>query len=123
MPGLPTLNLGPVTAQLQAPFKAVGNSNITGETTFKEINGKVYVAVALSNASDKVQYPAYIYPGTCQDLEIKPPKYSLSPVVNGETENYIDKTMAEIKTEFPLTVKILKDAKERDGFVSCADLQ
>jgi len=112
---------GPVTAQAQATFKALNNSNITGETTFKEVNGLVYIAVNLTGASDNVQYPAYVYKGTCQDTN--QPKYSLSPVVNGKTENYINKTMAEIKKEFPLSVKVLKDQNPSDGFVSCAQLQ
>jgi len=120
---LPTGSVyGPVTAQVRASFNKVGNSNITGETTFTEVDGKVYVAVALANASTKIKYPAFIYSGTCQDTT-KPIKYSLSPVVKGKTENYIAKTMAEIKKELPLSVKILKDSNKDSGFVSCAELQ
>ncbi len=64
---IPESMQGKVTASLSAELKEVDNSNITGVTTFKEINGKVFVGVVLKDASADTEYPAYIHYGTCTE--------------------------------------------------------
>ena len=118
---IPQSMQGRVTASLSAELKPINNSNITGVTIFKEINGKVFVGVVLENPETDSEYPAYIHFGRCSDSE--GPKYSLSPVVNGRTENYITKTMTDFKKELPLSVKIHKPPDESEGYISCADLK
>ncbi|HVF69821.1 MAG TPA: hypothetical protein VNA13_04645 [Xanthomonadales bacterium] len=112
---------GTVVAQTESSFKDIANSKVTGRTTFKEVDGNVFVTVVLTNVSKDAEYPAYIHKGTCR--EEGDIKYSLSPVVDGKTENYISGTLEQFKKDFPLSVKIHKPAYERDGFVTCADLK
>lgn len=126
---VPESKRGPVVASLQADFKPVNQTNDSGSIIFKEVNGRVYLELDLSGDGAKGPMPTDIYHGTCKDPGM--PLFSLSPVVDGKTENYISGTMADFKKKFPLAVHVHNGNKQTAAGigksvvladVACADL-
>lgn len=117
----PDLKQGPIVASMEANLSEKNNSGSSGIVTFNEVNGKVFIGVDLNNTTDKASHPAYVYEGSCEKPENA--KYSLSPVVNGKTANYITGTLADFKKQFPLAVRVHKSAQDLKTDIVCADLK
>lgn len=116
--------LGPVTDAMQVSFVEKNKSGESGNLTLQEINGKVYLEVALTGNITKEPQPAFVYEGSCD----KPDRqlYSLSPVVNGKTANYLTGSLADFKKQFPLALRVHKanqDTKDTKNDVACVDLK
>lgn len=98
-------------------------SGLTGTVQFVEFvdpKQQVFIGLALSGGQEQAVYPAYIYEGTCEKPERQ--LYSLSPVTNGKTENYLSVSMADFKKQFPLSVVVHKTAHEAHIIAACVDL-
>lgn len=119
-PAIYTSALGPVTDAMQVTFAEVNNSAELGTFTLKEIRGKVYLEVALTGAITSEPQPAYVYEGSCDEPGRQ--LYSLSPVVNGKTANYLNVTLADFKKEFPAAVVIHKSVQDINSDIACANL-
>lgn len=120
LPAIYTSALGPVTDAMQVSFVAKNNSGALGNLTLKEIRGKVYLEVTLTGNITNEPQSAFVYEGSCE----KPDRqlYSLSPVVNGKTANYLTVSLADFKKEFPVAVIIHKSVQDINSDIACADL-
>ncbi len=98
-------------------------SGLTGTVQFVEFvdpKQQVFIGLALKGGQEHAVYPAYIYEGTCDKPERQ--LYSLSPVTNGKTENYLSASMADFKKLFPLAAVVHMPGNEAHIIAACADL-
>lgn len=114
---------GKVVDATSANFIEKNKSGLTGTVTFKEINGKVFIGVILKGAVSPAPQPALIYEGSCEQEKSGRTLYSLSPVVKGRTENYLNGSLSNFKKQFPLAVKVHKSTQEINVDVACANLK
>ncbi|MDQ3098407.1 MAG: CHRD domain-containing protein [bacterium] len=94
-----------------------------GKATFKEVDGKVTVSIAMENkAATTSAQPAHIHVGVCPLSGAI--KYPLTNVVNGESETILPAgvTITTLKAAGPLAVNIHKSATELSKYIACGDL-
>lgn len=112
--------LGLVTDAMQVSLSEKNNSGETGKVTLKEINDKVYLEVVLTGMVTKEPQPAYVYEGSCNKPGAQ--LYSLSPVINGKTANYLKGSLADFKKQFPVAIRVHKSTQDISNDVVCAEL-
>lgn len=107
----------------QAPQKLVvafgmqNNSGQIGNAVFHERDGKVFVEVDVFNAPKDTPQPAHVHEGSCPNPGAV--KYSLTSVVNGQSETTLDVSLEDILASLPLSVNVHKSTKEAGTYVSC----
>lgn len=107
-------------APTAVPLAAVKGSGISGVATLTEKDGKVTVAIALTDAEKGASRPAHIHEGTCA----KPnpaPKYPLENVVNGTSNTTFDATFEDLKSG-DFLVNVHKSDDDLETYVACGDI-
>lgn len=95
-------------------------SGIVGLALLREDEGKVKVNLRVVGASDVSTLPAHIHMGNCPtpgDI-----LYSLTNVVDGESETVLDTTAENIKKQYPLAINVHKSPTELQDYVACGNV-
>ncbi len=111
----------PPAASLETNLSSKSSSGFEGTAHFDEFNGKLMVSLELKGTKDGDTYPAFVYQGSCDDVGTQ--LYSLSPVENGRTDNYLIGTLADFKKQFPLSIRIFHLPQQGVEMAACSDLR
>lgn len=109
---------------LSADMAEKGSSGISGTLLFVEFadpKNQIFIGVELKGQLEKgTAYPAFITEGSCDQPGSQ--LYSLSPITDGKTENYLRSSLVDFKKQLPLALVVLKSAQEPHIIIACGDL-
>lgn len=96
------------------------NSGESGIATISEIEGKVVVNLRLVGLGFSAPQPSHLHLGTCgAPGEVV---YSLTNVVNGQSQTTLDVDMETFSIKPPLILNVHKSEAESDIYVSCGQV-
>lgn len=103
---------------LAIPLLSVGGSNQLGRVELADKNGNIEVTIEITEGA-KDKQSAAIRLGNCPTPgEVA---FNLKDVVSGKSVSTIEKSMADLVPELPMTV-VIADSASATAYTSCGDL-
>lgn len=109
-----------ISTQITIQLNKEGNSGQSGTAVFKGVNGKVTVALNLTGTPKGVVQPAHIHDGLCPGAGAT--KYSLTSLIDGESETTLNVSLKKFLSQLPLAVNIHKSVAEAGEYIACGNL-
>ncbi len=95
------------------------NSNQSGSAALVSENNQTRIIINLANSPNYAQQ-VYILKGSCeQPGEIM---YTLSPLINGQSETVIDLSLKNLFDQLPLTIAVYRETQTDQVNVSCGSI-
>ncbi len=102
-------------------MRSENGSGEKGYAQIVEVNSQAFVKIFLSGKLPAgVTQPASIYNGSCANPGAY--KYTLTGVTDGYSETVLGGTLARLRTELPLFIRVSKDTAATSG-VACGDIK
>ena len=124
---LPTVQyptIPPSAPEFTVPIQSVGNSDVTGKVTFKDIAGTVAILLHVDNLegqeeSEETITPVELHFGTCAALGDL--AYPMSVPDAGESETDLSINLQQFNTQRPMAVVLYRSPDDRT-VIACGDV-
>lgn len=109
-----------VSDEIKVEVKAQNYSGEQGLASIREVNGRVVIIMHLENAPKDVKQSAFLYKGSCDNLDEV--MYYLPVSYDGKYSlTFYGKSLKDLMKELPLAIAVAKSVDEPNIVYSCGN--